>query len=170
MKPIANEQLVLPAILDACCGPRSMWFDGKDRRALFMDKRQEIHWLRHSEKRPNPRKIVVAPDVVADFTAMPFPDESFYLVVFDPPHIKSSRAGKEGRFRKLYGVLPNDWQGLLRAGFRECFRVLRPHGLLVFKWSEHCYPLSEVMKLVPEKPLFGHRTIRTTHWYVWIKA
>jgi SAM-dependent methyltransferase len=162
------EQLVLPGILDACCGPRMMWFDSQDRRALFMDKRQEVHPM--AEKRhPGRADAVIAPDVVADFTAMPFPDESFYLVVFDPPHIKASRAGKRGRFRKIYGVLPNDWRALLRAGFAECFRVLRPHGMLVFKWSEHCYPLVDVLELTPEKPLFGHRTTRTTHWFVFMK-
>ena len=163
------DQLVLPPVLDACCGPRMMWFDSKDKRALFIDKRQEVHEIRHSASRPSPRRWVIAPDLVADFTDMPFPAESFYLVVFDPPHIKESRAGKQGRFRKLYGVLPNDWKALLRAGFAECFRVLRPHGMLVFKWSEHCYPLRDVLALTPHKPLFGHRTTRTTHWYVWMK-
>jgi SAM-dependent methyltransferase len=157
------EQMLLPAVLDACCGPRMMWFDSKDRRALFIDKRQETHPI--TER----RDAVIAPDVVADFTAMPFPAESFHLVVFDPPHIKASRAGKRGRFRKIYGVLPADWQWLLRAGFAECFRVLRPHGLLVFKWSEHCYPLKDVLALTPCKPLFGHRTTRTTPWYVFLK-
>jgi SAM-dependent methyltransferase len=162
------EQLVLPPVLDACCGPRMMWFDRKDRRALFIDKRQETHPMSESRQRGR-ADAVVAPDVVADFTAMPFPNESFYLVVFDPPHIKASRTGKSGRFRKIYGVLPNDWHALLRAGFAECFRVLRPHGLLVFKWSEHCYPLKDVLALTPHAPLFGHRTTRTTHWCVFMK-
>ena len=160
-----GDQQLLPGVLDACCGPRMMWFDSKDRRALFMDKRQETHPM----GRVGRADVVIAPDVVADFTDMPFPDESFYLVVFDPPHIKLSRAGKRGRFKKIYGVLPNDWKGLLRAGFAECFRVLRPHGMLVFKWSEHCYPLVDVLELTPEKPLFGHRTTRSTHWYVFMK-
>lgn len=33
------------------------------------------------------RTLNVNPDVIADFRDMPFPDESFYLVVFDPPHL-----------------------------------------------------------------------------------
>jgi len=155
-------------ILDACCGPRMMWFDSRDRRALFIDKRQETHPMAEN-RHPGRHPAVIAPDVVADFTAMPFASGSFYLVVFDPPHISAGRAGKVGRFRKIYGVLPNDWQALLRAGFAECFRVLKPNGLLVFKWSEHCYPLKDILKLTPRSPLFGHRTTRTTHWYVWIK-
>lgn len=163
-----TEQGVFPAVLDACCGPRMMWFDSKDRRALFIDKRQET-WPMAGVNDTRRAPIVVAPDMVADFTDMPFPDNSFYLVVFDPPHIKASRAGQRGRFKKIYGVLPKDWQALLSAGFRECFRVLRPHGTLVFKWSEYCYPLKDVLALTPHKPLFGHRTTRSTHWYVFMK-
>jgi SAM-dependent methyltransferase len=145
-----------------------MWFDSKDRRALFIDKRAEIHDI--TEKRhPGRAPCVIAPDAIADFTAMPFPDASFHLVVFDPPHITASRAGKQGRFRKIYGVLPHDWHVVIRQGFAECFRVLRPHGMLVFKWSEHCYRMAEVLALTPHKPLFGHRTTRTTHWYVFMK-
>lgn len=164
---LADQQL-LPGILDACCGPRMMWFDSHDRRALFIDKRQETHPLAGCNQ-PGRAPVVIAPDIVADFTAMPFADDSFRLVVFDPPHIKASRAGKRGRFKKIYGVLPNDWHALLRAGFAECFRVLMPHGMLVFKWSEHCYPIQDVLALTPCKPLFGHRTARTTHWYVFMK-
>lgn len=141
-----------------------MWFDSKDRRALFIDKRQETHPIKGRND------IVIAPDQVADFTAMPFPDGTFYLVVFDPPQINASRAGRNGsRFTKYYGVLPKDWQGLLRAGFSECFHVLRPGGTLVFKWSEHCYKLKDVLALTPHKPLFGHRTTRSTHWCVFMK-
>lgn len=166
----ASAQLVLPAVLDACCGPRMMWFDSKDRRALFIDKRAEVHAMNGYGERSSGRSpAVIAPDILADFTAMPFPDKTFYLVVFDPPHIKQNRAGKSGRFAKIYGTLPNDWQALLRAGFSECFRVLRPHGMLVFKWAEHGYPLRDVLALTPHQPLFGHRTRNTTHWCTFMK-
>jgi|SRR5882672_9013 len=164
MAEAMSHQFVMPAVLDACCGPRMMWFDREDRRALFIDKRQETHAI------DGRNSIAIEPDAIADFTAMPFPDDSFYLVVFDPPHVNASRAGKNGsRFTKYYGVLPKDWEGLLRAGFAECFRVLKPHGMLVFKWSEHCYPLNDVLALTPHKPLFGHRTTRATHWYTFMK-
>ena len=34
-----------PPVLDACCGGRHFWFDKKDGRALFVDKRREtIVW------------------------------------------------------------------------------------------------------------------------------
>lgn len=163
-----NAQLLLPPVLDACCGPRMMWFDSADRRALFIDKRAEVvdRNLAGGEGR---KPAIVAPDLIADFTAMPFPDESFYLVVFDPPHVGLSRTGQRGKFRKLYGNLPVDWQELLRRGFAECFRVLKPHGTLVFKWAEHSIRLSDVLACTPHAPLFGHRTVRSTHWVAFMK-
>lgn len=86
-------QTCFPQVLDACCGPRMMWFDSKDKRALFIDKRQESFLIRHSIDRQNERKIDIAPDIIADFTCMPFENESFYVVVFDPPHLNISRTG-----------------------------------------------------------------------------
>lgn len=166
-----TEQLLLPAILDACCGPRMMWYDSQDKRALFVDRRAEVvqrSWSKDGiDAGRNP--AVVAPDIIADVTALPFPEASFSVVVLDPPHVRPSRTGPQGKFRRLYGVLPNDWQGFLRGAFAECFRVLRPHGLLVFKWSEHSYTLDAVLDCTPHKPLFGHRTVRSTHWYVFMK-
>lgn len=168
---MTDLQLILPPVLDACCGPRMMWFDKSDRRALFIDKRQEIvprDWTKDGRSAGR-KPAVVAPDIVADFTAMPFDSESFYLVVFDPPHVGLSRIGINGKFRKLYGALPLDWQEVLRAGFAECFRVLKPHGTLIFKWSEHSIPLADVLQLAARPPLFGHRTTRQTHWVGFMK-
>ena len=33
---------------------------------------------------------VIAPDLLADFTDLPFPDNTFALVVFDPPHFSAT--------------------------------------------------------------------------------
>jgi ubiquinone/menaquinone biosynthesis C-methylase UbiE len=167
------DQMVLPEILDACCGPRMMWFDSKDTRALYIDKRAELHLIDPTAKRAGrrPRRIEIAPDIVASFTEMPFADESFRVVVFDPPHMEGRRAGgPKGQFRRMYGALPNDWRATLRAGFSECFRVLKPHGLLVFKWAELSFGLANVLELTPHKPLFGHRIGVHTHWCVFLKG
>lgn len=37
------------------------------------------------------RKLNVDPDKICDVTALPFPDETFYLVVFDPVDIAENR-------------------------------------------------------------------------------
>jgi len=109
----------LPPVLDACCGSRIFWFDRADRRALFVDKRREIH----ADTRANHREIVVAPDVLGNFTALPFEDATFTLVVFDPPHTFS---GKNSFMAKRYGRLEAGWREEIAHGFAECFRVLCP--------------------------------------------
>lgn len=127
------------SVLDACCGSRMMWHDRSDPRVVFVDKRSETHQLPDVSSRGGSRTLVVAPDVVADFTALPFADGAFALVAFDPPHLV--RNGKESWMGKKYGTLKGDWREELRAGFAECFRVLKPEGTLVFKWNETDIPV-----------------------------
>lgn len=154
----------LPSVLDACCGSRMFWFDKADPRALFVDKRRE-RLIDTTGKKP--AEIVVDPDILADFTSLPFDDAIFSLVVFDPPH---TFCGPNGRTIKKYGTLPPGWRDMLRHGFAECFRVLCPMGTLVFKWNEHRVKLSTVLSLTPETPLFGQRVGNTkTHWLVFHK-
>src|SRR5699024_118516 len=119
-------------VLDACCGSRMFWFDHHDPRATFVDVRRERHTLPDISSKGGSRELVIDPDVLADFTALPYPDETFALVVFDPPHFE--RNGATGWIGLKYGTLKGDWTEMLRAGFAECFRVLKPHGTLIFKW------------------------------------
>lgn len=69
-------------IIDVCCGSKMFWFDKQNPDVEFCDKRV----LPPTEYYPG-RYIEISPDTVCDFMALPFPDESFYLVVFDPPHL-----------------------------------------------------------------------------------
>lgn len=142
------------------------WFDRADCRALFVDKRREAVF---ADTREGRRQIVVDPDIIASFGALPFADASFALVVFDPPH---TFAGPASWTAKKYGRLEGAWRDEIRKGFEECFRVLCPLGTLVFKWNEHRVPVSTVLSLTPEQPLFGQRcgTTARTHWIVFMKA
>jgi len=153
-------------ILDACCGGKMFYFDKHDDRVLFQDIRDFDTTLCDG------RTFSVHPDVCADFTNMPYPDASFSLVVFDPPHLLRN-VGKS-KFEDIYGslnpkatptgyqqikyeALPNtDWRDMLRQGFIEYFRVLKPGGFLIFKWNETDIKVSEILKLTTEKPIFGH--------------
>lgn len=155
--------VMLPPALDACCGSRMFWFDKADGRALFVDKRREVL------ADPDGREIVVNPDILADFTSLPFADDSFSLVVFDPPH---TFAGERSLTAKKYGRLLPGWREEITRGFAECFRVLCPGGTLIFKWNEHRVPVKSVLAMTPEKPLFGQRVGATakTHWIVFMKA
>jgi hypothetical protein len=160
---------LFPPVLDVCCGPRMFWFDRKDARALFVDKRCARYAIDVGTPGTTGRSpIVIAPDVQADFTALPFADEAFHMVVFDPPHV--ARTEPRGAVTRKFGVLSGDWREMLRAGFAECFRVLKPNGALVFKWGESQFPVAEILALTPHRALFGHRTRKTTYWAVFMKG
>ena len=60
---------------------------------------------------------------------------------------------------------------MLKKGFSECFRILKPNGVLIFKWCEVQFPLKKILALTKEKPLFGHKSGKAmkTHWVVFIK-
>lgn len=145
------------------------WFDREDERAVFVDRRSETHVLKDKSSAGGSRTLTIAPDVIADFTKLPFPDDHFAVVVFDPPHLV--RAGGRGWQAKKYGKLEGDWRSMLRLGFAECFRVLRPSGTLIFKWNEHEVPVAQILLLTPEKPLLGQRCgkLAKTHWIVFLK-
>lgn len=148
-------------ILDACCGSKMFWFDKDNPNVTFMDIRKEKHVL------CDDRVLEIEPDVVADFRDMPFDDESFHLVVFDPPHL--IRAGDSSWLAKKYGKLDELWPIDIRQGFNECMRVLKTNGTLIFKWNEDQVTLKEVLDAIGYKPLFGNRRSKT-HWLVFMKG
>lgn len=156
-------------VLDACCGSRMFWFDRSDERAVFGDIRAESHTLPDKSSSGGARELIIAPDVQMDFRTIPFPDGHFHLVVFDPPHLIQN--GRSGWLAKKYGKLGVDWRDDIRAGFAECFRVLKPNGTLIFKWNEHEVRVSELLALTDQQPLFGNRCGKTakSHWIVFMK-
>lgn len=164
---MSNEQTCdTPPCLDPCCGSRMMWFDKIDTRALFGDCRQEKHSY---QDRHYTRHLEISPDVQLDFRRLPFPDNSFSLVVFDPPHLV--RAGKQSWLAIKYGKLGKSWQEDIRDGLAECFRVLKPSGVLIFKWNENQIATTDVLALTNHRPLFGHTTGRRgqTIWLTFMK-
>jgi SAM-dependent methyltransferase len=159
-----------PPVLDACCGSRMFWFDREDERVVFVDNRSETHVLKDISSTGGSRTLEIRPDIIADFKSLPFPDNSFSLVVFDPPHFK--RNGKTGWMAKKYGILSENWSIELTSGFRECFRVLRSGGVLVFKWNENEIPVSKILSLTKQKPLFGNKCGKNSqsHWICFMKG
>ena len=147
-------------ILDACCGSRMFWFNKQNEDVLFMDKRNFTDTLCDG------RKLEVRPDLIADFRQMPFEDDSFYLVVFDPPHLL--KVGDNSWLAKKYGKLDDEWSKDIKQGFDECLRVLKPNGTLIFKWNEQQIKLKEILKVIEHEPLFGNKRA-DTHWLVFMK-
>ena len=150
-------------ILDPCCGSRMMHLDRQNQNVIFGDIRTESHILCDG------RSLEVAPDIEMDFRDMPFPDDSFHAVVFDPPHL--IRAGDKSWLALKYGKLNQDWREDLAKGFSECFRVLKPNGTLIFKWNETQIKVSEVLALTDQKPFIGHPSGKraNTHWICFMK-
>ncbi len=141
-------------ILDVCCGGKMFYFDKNDPRVLFQDIREVETTLcdgRHFE---------IKPDVVGDFRSMQFADESFSLVVFDPPHLKYTSAKEtKGWQMTKYGWLDNDWKNTLMKGFSECFRVLKRGGVLGIQVERNRYTSKQDLRT---------NTSKTHPWtYIW---
>lgn len=152
-------------ILDACCGSKMFWYDKHEPHTTYIDNRSEVGQFKD---RDYIRNVVVAPDIIGDFRKLPFEDNEFDLVIFDPPHLIN--AGDKSWLKIKYGRLPkDDWQSYINKGFQECLRVLKPTGTLLFKWSSDQISFSDVFKAIGQKPILGDRRGRT-RWSVFIKG
>ena len=97
-----------------------MYWNKDDPRVTFCDIRKEEVVVWHN------RTHSVDPDIQCSFTDLPFPNESYSMVVFDPPHLVGQGTG----WLKLkYGHLEKDWKIMITKGFSECFRVLKRGGI-----------------------------------------
>ena len=170
IKPTGKQK----KILDVTCGDRTIWFQKNEPHTIYCDKRRE-EWegdfgkVLRADGQWQHRHLVINPDVLCDFTDLPFDNCSFSLVVFDPPHIENLASG--AWMRKAYGSLDGDWRPMIRKGFEECMRVLKPDGVLVFKWSDVSISTREILNVIGQEPLFGHRSGKkmNTHWMCFMK-
>jgi len=157
-------------ILDACCSIRSIWVQKKHPNCLYIDIRKKDKGF--VKFRPN-REI--NPDLIADFRDLPFPDKSFKLIAWDPPHLKGKmREGETDAISATYGKLdPITWQIDLKKGFNEIWRCLDDYGVLIFKFNNYSIPFKDVLALFPEKALFGttsnNRKNSITKWFTYMK-
>lgn len=151
-------------ILDMTCGARTIWFNKNHPAAVYCDKRREDFELYFGKARTSLHAVHVQPDVQCDFTALPFEDNTFSLVVFDPPHLTGAK--ETAWLVKKYGKLDDTWPQMLHDGFAEGMRVL------IFKWSEYDIPAENVWKAIGQKPLFGHHSGRKsrTFWGCFMKG
>lgn len=147
-------------ILDATAGFRMMWFNKHHPNTIYLDERPECE-----------------PDVIGDFRDLKqFSNETFRLIVFDPNHRKEKDGCPSG-FKLSYGaLLSQTWHSEFKKAYQEFMRVLKPYGILIFKWSTHKIPLKEVLACFKDSPLFGQRTTGTkdkrkskTYWFCFMK-
>lgn len=156
-------------ILDMTCGGQLIWYQPHNEQTEYVDKREGTYDLGTypTLKGNKPRLLKIKPTTRADFTELPFADNTFYLAVFDPPHLKY--AGQDSWLAKKYGTLPKNWLTLIAKGFDEAMRVLKPNGTLIFKWSDEQIPIHKILKAINYKPLFGDRRGKT-RWLVFFKS
>ena len=148
-------------ILDACCGSRMFWFNKNNPNVIFADNRLLKTTLCDG------RQLIIEPDEIIDFRNMPYKDNSFKMVVFDPPHL--IHAGENSWLGQKYGILPSERKSYIKQGFDECMRVLEPYGTLIFKWNEEQVKLKEILSTIEVQPLFGNKRSKT-HWLVFMKG
>ena len=151
-------------ILDACCGSKMFWYDKEEPHTTYMDIRNEV--LAYTD-RDTVREVAINPDIVADFRNIPFADNSFDLVVFDPPHL--IHVGDNSWLAKKYGKLDKKtWPQDLKLGFDECMRVLKPNGTMLFKWNEEQIKTKDVFETFGQQPILGDKRSKT-RWSIFIK-
>jgi tRNA G10 N-methylase Trm11 len=139
------------------------YFDKNNPHVLFCDCRHDTFKLSDG------RVFDVCPDIVSDVTELPFLDESFYHVVFDPPHLTSCTQKSDMFFH--YSKLKKGWEQFIHKGFAECWRVLKQGGTLVFKWNEHDISIKRVIEAIGREPLYGNKNLKgKTHWLCFVKV
>jgi hypothetical protein len=165
-------------ILDVSMGHRGMQKEirkvfGIDGNILSVDIRGEM---------TNGMK----PDIVADSQCLPFCNDRFKFVLFDPPFSfhggKSCGTGDYNRFYVTYGL--NIYTSRLELGeyidktFREIWRVLSSTGTCIFKWSESRikldFPLSfsagfYIDRKWKRPSKYKGTKTGTNTWYLWLK-
>jgi 23S rRNA G2069 N7-methylase RlmK/C1962 C5-methylase RlmI len=152
----------MKVVLDMCCGSRMFYFNKDSPLVEFCDNRVLNNTLCDG------RKLEICPDTIADFRDLPFEDNSYHLIVFDPPHLL--KAGEKSWLAQKYGVLNRDtWKEDIAKGFDEGMRVLKPFGVLIFKWNEDQIKLSEILKAITYEPIIGNKRSKT-HWLVFMKV
>jgi SAM-dependent methyltransferase len=136
-------------ILDATAGPRGIWFDKEYPDATYIDVRTE----------PG---VTHPGNEAQDCRHTRFADGEFDLVIFDPPHMA---IGPKAEMAKRYGSFSTAYiRELVADAFREFHRVLRPDGLVAFKWNDHDTPMSKLLPTIHGfDPLVGVRIAQRLH-------
>jgi hypothetical protein len=162
---------MMPQILDATAGNRTIWIVKDDPRVLFIDIEPD---LEHK------------PDKLLDWSNTGFPDKSFHTIIFDPPH-SFGREKNQGMYvtpsKAVYNEKWPQWRrpnalpryyGLdkyatkaalmrfLNRSAVEFHRILQDDGILLLKWGENHSTIDAII------PLFDGfievmRTNRSSH-------
>ncbi len=142
-------------------GCRSIWFDKEHPDCLYVDRRPLIVPTQKRGDKLDVSTLAWTPDIVADNSALPFRDNLFSLIVYDPPHRGFTADSNMGR---RYG--PTSWdelRGSVRAAAKESHRVAEPGALFAMKWNDVHLSMDTVLGLMFSywRALVGHSMIGT---------
>ena len=89
------------------------------------------------------------PNILASFCALPFVNESFNKILFDPPFIPWRGPPS---FVRDFGYFPNvaSMRKNLFQAWTEINRVCKPNGVVLFKWCNTGKSLNWVLNLRPD--------------------
>lgn len=127
-------------ILDMTCGARTMWFDKNEPHTIYCDKRKETYYNVWGSDKAE-RKLIVNPDVQCDFTELPFPDNSFSLVLFDPPHLIHA---------KETAWLVKNTESWMSHGL-QCYMMVSQKECVFWHQTEHLYSNGQSTIFLPIK-------------------
>jgi SAM-dependent methyltransferase len=86
------------------------------------------------------------PDIIANNLRMPFKDEGFDVVVFDPPHIPNQGKDRSKDFNSRFGLVVKssidngyNFSHLFPPFVEEAYRVLKLEGILFTKITDYVH-------------------------------
>jgi hypothetical protein len=110
----------------------------------------------------------------ADFRQLPYPDEVFDVVVFDPPYVKMNhyRMVMHDRYNggaSLQGMSIDEIVELYQAGMTEARRILKPGGRMLVKTMDQVEN-GAMRFLSRELPEFAEKQLHLRHYQNMILA
>ena len=132
-------------VLDATAGNRHMW--GRNKHpdgVIFLDKETNLR---------------IKPDVIATWDQIPYPDDYFHCIIFDPPHVfsETSMYNKDPQARPngakkipgWYGAFKDKREAIIQIhGAQKEFARLAPR--MCFKWNDASLSIDRILTVFTE--------------------
>lgn len=143
-------------VLDATAANRRIWSTRESPNILWIDIDPELE---------------IKPDVVIDCTKTSFPDDYFFTIFFDPPHMWGDKTADQiytCRNKKEHDAFMNKWGfnqfkkvptyygtdkyktklellTFVHKAQKEFYRILATNGMLWVKWCESRITLAKIL-------------------------